>query len=85
MVSKFKLFKLAHSDFTLIVVVVVLVATVAIPVVVPMVVMVPVVMFLMAAIMVPMPIPTLDTMHYISGDALRLDPPVPGPLRQLPA
>ena len=47
----------------------VLVATVAIPVVVPMVMMVPVVMFMMPTIMVPMSIPALDTMHY-AGDAL---------------
>ncbi len=41
-VTKFKLFKLAHSDFALVVVMLVLVATVAIPVVVPMAMMVPV-------------------------------------------
>ena len=70
MVSKFKLFKLAHSDFTLVVVMLVLVATVAIPVVVPMVMTVPVVMLMMPTIMVPMSIPALDTMHYAAGDSL---------------
>ena len=70
MVSKFKLFKLAHSDFALVVVMLVLVATVAIPVVVPMAMMVPVVMLMMPAIMVPMSIPALDTMHYAAGDFL---------------
>jgi hypothetical protein len=48
----------------------VLVATVAIPVVVPMVMMVPVVMFRMPTIMVPMSIPAFDTMHYAAGDTL---------------
>jgi hypothetical protein len=70
MVSKFKLFKLAHSDLALIVVMLVLVATVAIPVVVPMVMTVPVVMLMMPTIMVPMSITALDTMHYAAGDAL---------------
>jgi hypothetical protein len=72
MVSKFKLFTLAHSDITLVVVVVmlVLVATVAIPVVVPMVMTVPVVMLMMPTIMVPMSITALDTMHYAAGDSL---------------
>jgi hypothetical protein len=60
---------MAYSDFTLVVVMLVLVATVAIPVVVPMVMMVPVVMFMMPTIMVPMSIPALDTMHYAAGDA----------------
>jgi hypothetical protein len=68
MVSKFKLFKLAHSDFVLVMVMLVLVATVAIPVVVPMAMMVPVVMLMMPTIMIPMP--ALDTMHYAAGDAL---------------
>jgi hypothetical protein len=70
MVSKFKLFKLAHSDFALVVVMLVLVATVAIPVVVPMAMMVPVVMLMMPTIMIPMSMPALDTMHYAAGDAL---------------
>jgi hypothetical protein len=70
MVSKFKLIKLPHSDFTLVVVMLVLVATVAIPVVVPMVMTVPVVMLMMPTIMVPMSIPALDTMHYAAGDSL---------------
>ncbi len=48
----------------------VLVAPVAIPVVVPIVMMVPVVMFMMPTIMVPMSTPALDTMHYAAGDAL---------------
>ena len=68
--SKFKLFKLAHSDLALVVVMLVLVATVAIPVVVPMAMMVPVVMLMMPTIMVPMSIPAFDTMHYAAGDAL---------------
>ena len=67
MVSKFELFKLAHSDFALVVVMLVLVATVAIPVVMAM--MVPVVMLMMPTIMIPM-MPALDTMHYAAGDAL---------------
>ena len=62
-----------------------LVATVAIPVVVPMVMMVPVVMLMMPTIMVPMSIPAFDTMHYAAGDTLRLAPPVPGPVCQSPA
>jgi hypothetical protein len=70
MVSKFKLFKLAHSDFALVVVMLVLVATVAIPVVVPMAMMVPVVMLMMPTIMIPMSMLALDTMHYAAGDAL---------------
>jgi hypothetical protein len=84
MVSKFKLFKLAHSDFALVVVMLVLVATVAIPVVapmamivpvaipvvVPMAMIVPVVILTMPAIMIPMSIPALDTTHYTAGDAL---------------
>jgi hypothetical protein len=70
MVSKFKLFKLAHSDLALVVVMLVLVATVAIPVVVPMSMMVPVVMLMMPTIMIPMSMPALDTMHYAAGDAL---------------
>ena len=70
MVSKFKLFKLAPSDFALVVVMLVLVATVAIPVVVPMAMMVPVVMLMMPTIMIPMSMPALDTMHYAAGDAL---------------
>jgi hypothetical protein len=70
MVSKFKLFKLAHSDFALVVVMLVLVATVAIPVVVPMAMVVPAVMLMMPTIMVPMSIPALDTMHYAAGDSL---------------
>jgi hypothetical protein len=65
MVSKFKL---AHSDFALVVVMLVLVATVAIPVVMAM--MVPVVMLMMPTIVIPMSMPTLDTMHYAAGDAL---------------
>jgi len=48
----------------------VLVATVAIPVVVPMAMMVPAVMLMMPTIMVPMSIPALDTMHYAAGDSL---------------
>ena len=80
MVSKFKLFKLAHSDFALVVVMLVLVATVAIPVVVPMAMMVPAVMLMMPTIMVPMSIPALDTMHYAAGDSLAWIPPAPGPL-----
>jgi hypothetical protein len=48
----------------------VLVATVAIPVVVPMSMMVPVVMLMMPTIMIPMSMPALDTMHYVAGDAL---------------
>jgi hypothetical protein len=70
MVSKFKLFKLAHSGFALVVVMLVLVATVAIPVVVPMAMMVPAVMLMMPTIMVPMSIPALDTMYYAAGDSL---------------
>jgi hypothetical protein len=70
MVSKFKLFKLAHSDFALVVVMLVLVATVAIPVMLPMAMMVPVVMLMMPTIMIPMSMPALDTMHYAAGDAL---------------
>jgi hypothetical protein len=70
MVSKFTLFKLAHSDLALVVVMLVLVATVAIPVVVPMAMMVPVVMLMMPTIMIPMSIPALDTMHYTAGDSL---------------
>ena len=65
MVSKFKL---AHSDFALVVVMLVLVATVAIPVVMAM--MVPVVMLMMPTIVIPMSMPALDTMHYAAGDAL---------------
>jgi hypothetical protein len=74
MVSKFKLFKLTHSDFALVVVMLVLVTTVAIPVVVPMAMMVPVVMLMMPTIMVPMSIPALDTMHYAAGDSLAQAP-----------
>jgi hypothetical protein len=48
----------------------VLVATVAILVVVPMAMMVPVVMLMMPTIMIPMSMPALDTMHYAAGDAL---------------
>jgi hypothetical protein len=83
--SKFKLFKLAHSDLALVVVMLVLVATVVIPVVVPMAMMVPVVMLMMATIMIPMSMPALDAMHYAAGRCPRLDPPVPGPVRQSPA
>jgi hypothetical protein len=70
MVSKFKLFKLAHSDFALVVVMLVLVAAVAIPVVVPMAMMVPVVMLMMPTIMIPISMPALNTMHYAAGDPL---------------
>ena len=52
----------------------VLVATVAIPVVVPMAIMVPVVMLMMPTIMAPMSIPAIDTMHYAAGDSLALIP-----------
>ncbi len=48
----------------------VLVATVAIPVVVPMAMMVPVVMLMMPTIMIQMSMPAFDTMHYATGDAL---------------
>src|SRR5664279_4171020 len=58
------------SDCALVVVMLVLVATVAIPVVVPMAMMVPVVMLMMPTIMIPMSMPALDTMHYAAGDAL---------------
>jgi hypothetical protein len=68
MVSKFNLFKLAHSDLALVVVMLVLVATVAFPVVVPMAMMVPVVMLMMPT--VPMSILAPDTMHYAAGDSL---------------
>jgi hypothetical protein len=63
-------FSRAFSDFALVVVMLVLVATVAIPVVVPMAMMVPVVMLMMPTIMIPMSMPALDTMHYAAGDAL---------------
>jgi hypothetical protein len=66
MVSKFKLFKLAHSDFALVVVMLVLVATVAIPVVVPMAMMVPVVMLMMPTIMIPMSMPVTVTFSTFS-------------------
>src|SRR5664279_1771168 len=58
------------SDCALVVVMLVLVATVAIPVVVPMAMMVPVVMLMMPTIMIPMSMAALDTMHYATGDAL---------------
>jgi hypothetical protein len=48
----------------------VLVATVATPVVVPMAMTVSVVMLMMPTILSPMSMPTLDTMHYAAGDAL---------------
>ena len=70
MVSKFKLFNLAHSDLALVVVMLVLVATVAFTVVVPMAMMVPVVMLMMPTIMAPMSILAPDTMHYAAGDSL---------------
>jgi hypothetical protein len=90
MVSKFKLFKLAHSDFALVVVMLVLVATVAILVVVPMAMIVPVVI----PVVVPnthdagdhdpdvYPRPRYHALH--CGRCPRLDPPVPGPVRQSP-
>ena len=70
MFSKFKLFNLAHSDLALVVVMLVLVATVAFTVVVPMAMMVPVVMLMMPTIMAPMSILAPDTMHYAAGDSL---------------
>jgi hypothetical protein len=84
MVSKFRLFKLVHSDLALVVVMLVLFATVAFPVVVPMAMMIPVVMLMMPTIMVPMSILALDTMHYAAGGFPRLDPPAPGPMRRSP-
>jgi hypothetical protein len=74
LVSKFNLFKVAHSDLALVVVMLVLVATAAIPVVVPMAIMVPVMMLMMPTIMISMSMPALDTMHYAAGDALALIP-----------
>ena len=83
MVSKFKLFKLAHSDFALVVVMLVLVATVAIPVVVPMTMMVPVVTLMMPTSPHVDPRPRYHALR--RGRCPRLDPPVPGPVRQSPA
>jgi hypothetical protein len=75
MVSKFKLFKLAHSDFTLVVVMFVLVA----PVVVPMVMMVPVVMLMMPTIMIPMSMPALGGAHRSDDPDRIARPTVPDP------